>query len=109
MSADLAEARARVVAIASKVLAGLQSPIVASRDLSRLRFHVGVPEDDPDFTAFVAIDSETDALPVGKARQHWAAEALAAMEPEIARAEEWAMTNWRDAFANVVRRFASPA
>ena len=68
-----------------------------------------MPDDDPDFTAFIVIDSETETLPVGDARRYWAAEALAEKVPEIVKAEEWAMTNCREAFENVVRRFGSPA
>lgn len=46
---------------------------------------------------------------MGEVRRYWATDALIEMEPEIAQAEEWAMTNWREAFENVVRRFGRPA
>jgi hypothetical protein len=36
---------------------------------------------------FTAIDSETDALPVGEVRQQWSAEALDRKDREIANAE----------------------
>lgn len=35
-----------MVAIASRVFAGLESPILAARELRRFRFQVGVAEDD---------------------------------------------------------------
>jgi hypothetical protein len=91
--------------LASRVLAGLASPIVGARELSRLLASLGCDLDDPDYRTFVGIDSETDALPVGRARRHWAPEALADKAPDIARAEKWALDFGRDAFANIVARF----
>jgi hypothetical protein len=36
---------------------------------------------------FTAIDSETDALPIGEVRQHWSSEALERKESETTAAE----------------------
>jgi hypothetical protein len=85
--------------------AATTDPILAARDLSALRFSVDVPEDDPDFTCFVAIDSETDALPIGPEREQWSTEALSRLDKEIVDARTWASTHGRLAFASVVRRF----
>jgi hypothetical protein len=95
----------KAVEVASRVLAGLTSPILGARELSRLLVSLGCDLEDPDYRTFVGIDSETDALPVGSARRHWAAQALAEKAPDIARAEEWALDFGRDAFANVIARF----
>ena len=49
------------------------------------------PKDlEEDLTVFVAIDSETDHLPLGKVRELWSQAALERLEPEIAEAEAWA-------------------
>jgi hypothetical protein len=45
---------------------------------------------DPDVVRFVAIDSETDALPFGDVRKLWAPAALEKLQPEIDRKEQWA-------------------
>ena len=83
----------------------MTSPILGARELSRLLASLGCDLDDPDYRTFVGIDSETDALPVGRTREHWAPEALAEKAADIARAEKWAIEFGRDAFANVVARF----
>src|SRR5258708_27687435 len=62
-------ARARAVRVALDALAGDMSPILAARELASLRSSVKVDDDDPDFLRFVAIDSETDALPLGAVRR----------------------------------------
>lgn len=101
----ISRSRREALAIASGVLAGTRDPIFSARELARLRFSVGVNADDPDFTCFVAIASETDALPVGHERERWSIEALARLEEEITRARTWASTYGRLAFENVARRF----
>src|SRR5581483_11168494 len=83
-------ARQRAAEISSQVLAGRLDHILGARQLVGLRFSVDVPEDDPDFLAFVAIDSETDALPFGPIRAQWEPSALARLEPDLARAGAWA-------------------
>jgi hypothetical protein len=104
----VAASRARATAIASDVVAGLMSPIVGARLLVALRFSVGVREDDRDFTAFVAIDSEADGLPIGAVRRLWDPTVLIEMDTEIARAEAWAADFGREAFRSVVDRFGTP-
>ncbi len=98
-------ARRAAVDIARGVLAGTSDPITSARKLARLRFSVDVADDDSDFTCFVAIDSETDALPVGHERETWSADALVRLDKEIAEARTWATTYGRSAFESVVRRF----
>jgi hypothetical protein len=98
-------ARAKAVALAGEILSGTLGILEGARLLSAHRFHVGVPEDDPDFTSFVAIDSETDALPIGRSRMQWAPEVLAEKDLEIARAEQWARGFGLESCRNVVARF----
>jgi hypothetical protein len=100
------DARRKAATIAAAVLGGRVSAVLGAIDLNKLRASVGVPDDDPDFRTFLVIDSECDALPFGTVRQHWSAEALATKEPEIAQAEQWAMETGKQAFTNIVTRFA---
>ncbi len=101
----ISRARRKAMSIARNVLAGVGDAILASRELRALRFSLGVGEDDPDFTVFVAIDSETDSLPIGPDRALWSTEALARLENEVIEARRWANTQGRQAFENVLRRF----
>jgi hypothetical protein len=99
--------RRKAVEIARRVLTEGDDPILAARELCALRHSIGIPRDDADFTCFVAIDSETDGIPVGQQRKLWSPESWARLEPEVTQAREWAMTVGREAFQNVVRRFSS--
>ena len=58
-----------------------------------------------DFMAFVAIDSETDDLPIGDVRKYWSKEALDKLDPEIKKAEEWAKNFGLKECESLVRRF----
>jgi hypothetical protein len=99
------DSASKAAEVASRVLAGLTSPVLGARELSGLLVSLGCDLEDPDYRTFVGIDSETDALPIAKARLRWAPEALAEKAPEIARAEKWALDFGRGAFANVIARF----
>jgi hypothetical protein len=103
------EARRDVVLIARRALVGDLDPIVAARRLSALRWSVGLTDQDPDFTTFVVIDSETDSLPVVTERDQWSPEALTRLQAEIAEARDWALSIGKPAFENVVRRFGTAA
>ena len=71
-----------VVAVARSILSGSIGVVAGARRLSRLRFDVRA-EDDPDFTFFVGVDSQTNHLPVGEVRRHWSADALRAKDEEL--------------------------
>lgn len=102
----IASNRQKVARIAQDILDGRIGVIEASRELSGLRFGVGGDEWDPDFITFVGIDSETDDLPVGQVRQHWAPDALAAKDAEIARCEKMYRDPACEAASHLVARFA---
>ena len=70
-----------------------------------MRSEVEVPDDDPDFSVFVLIDSETDSLPVGDVRRLWSQSALVALDPQLNRARDWAMTTGGEALRRLVSRF----
>lgn len=97
----------KVASVAQGMLDGRISIIDGSRHLSALLHRIDVNEFDDDFTTFVGIDSETDSLPIGESRKHWAADALQKKDVEIAAAE----AHWRDyalpACTRLVARFGS--
>ena len=99
--------RQKVVGIARQLLAGRIGVIEAARQIDALRGdRVGLDEFDLDFVTFLAIDSETDDLPVGQNRSHWAADALAQKDLEIARCEELYRAQALQAASHLVARFA---
>ena len=77
----------------------IYNDIAGARRLSGLGDKVGADR-DPDFTFFVAIDSESDHLPVGEARQHWNPEVLRAKDAEVAKFEAF----YREKAFEVCRR-----
>ncbi len=101
------ENRQKVVAIAQDLLAGRIGVLEAARQIDALRGdRVGLDELDPDFVTFLAIDSETDDLPVGESRRDWAADALAEKDIEIARCEELYRRQAVESASHLVARFA---
>jgi len=99
--------RHKVVAIAQRLLASEIGVIEAARQINAFRGErVGLDEFDPDFVTFLAIDSETDDLPVGQSRHHWAADALAEKDIEIGRCEELYRSQAVEAASHLVARFA---
>ncbi len=82
------EARHRIVELANEMLAGRLSYFEGAAEIATLRHKLsGIPERDPDFDAFVLIESETDHLPLEAQRPLWAAAALKRLEPEFRRIE----------------------
>jgi hypothetical protein len=84
--------RGKIIAICEAILNEEIGVIAGSRILNRLEFElidysVGKFDRDEDFIPFVAIDSETDHLPVNRERADWSAEALARKDKEIAESE----------------------
>lgn len=101
-----AQAREALVDLATAMLNGRVSFIEGAVQVLRLKPAVGVTVDrDPDFDAFVAIESETDHLPL-KAQQHlWNAQALAALQPEFESREKWAAELAAAACRRLIERF----
>ncbi len=93
--------RHRAREIAEAVLDGRTTTLEGARELSPLA-HTDAIADVDDRTLIIGIDSETDHLPIGKVRVHWAADALEAKDAEIASAEE----RWKARFRDVCKRIA---
>jgi hypothetical protein len=97
----------KVAQIAQAVLDGRVGIIAGARQISALcGGHVGLDESDPDFRTFIAIDSETDDLPVGPIRQHWSPDSLAKKDEGIARYEALYREPALEAASHLVARFA---
>lgn len=99
--------RREAVEIAAGILSGEVSVLEGCHSLAALRWEVEVDERDPDFMVFAIISSETDALPIGAVRTHWAPEAMARLEPEIQSAIAWATPQALPACKSLVQRFGA--
>jgi len=75
-------ASGKIVAIAKRILSGELGVVMGARQLVPWRFDVGA-ENDPDFTFFVGVDSETDHLPLGEVRSRWSPDALKVKDEEL--------------------------
>ena len=89
--------------VAEAVLAGRTTVLGAVRTLVFLA-HTDAIADVEDRRLIIAIDSETDHLPVGEVRKLWAPSALKEKDVEISRAEEV----YRSDFLETCRRIANP-
>jgi hypothetical protein len=89
--------------VAQAVLDGRTTVLEAVRALVSLA-HTDAIADVEDRRLIIAIESETDHLPVGVVRKLWAPDALKEKDVEIARAEEL----YRADFFVTCRRIASP-
>jgi hypothetical protein len=90
--------------LAQAVLDGRTTVLEAARALVSLA-HTDAIADLEDRRFIIAIESETDHLPVGVVRKLWAPDALKEKDVEIARAEEL----YRADFFETCRRIASPS
>jgi hypothetical protein len=79
--------RAKIVEVAQAMLDGALGIIEGSRRLNDLREALGIHHLDEDFVGFVAIDSETDALPIGDVRKLWNEQRLVEKDREVQEAE----------------------
>ena len=78
-----------LVLVCKRLLAGELGVVAAARQITSLasRLH-GDDLVREMFGVFVAIDSESDHLPVGPERRHWAQDVLVSKDAEIERYEE---------------------
>ena len=92
---------------ATEVLAGRLTLIGATQELLRLAKQLGLTEGDTIYEDLRLIASETDRYPLGPERQFWAEEALAGLQPDIERAENWARGFGLDTCRAIVTRYSS--
>lgn len=103
--AYLDHCRFSIVRTAADMLEGRVGLLIGSRKLRSLLFEFGVERLGPELLVFTAIDSETDALPIGDVRQYWDEGALRQLAPEIQNAERWAREVGSPACVVLIRRF----
>lgn len=96
------DAPARAVAVARQIVAGELGAIEGCRELSSMRWEFGA-EMTELFLPFVAIDSETDHLPIGAVRELWQRDALARKDQEIHRFEQVQRTQTLEACLMLIR------
>jgi hypothetical protein len=96
--------RGKVVAICEAILQEEIGVIAGSRQLNSLG-HQLCDDFDKDFRPFVAIDSETDHLPVDRERQNWSQEALERKDREISEYEIAAKEEAFEACKILIQRF----
>ena len=100
------KARYELVVLCRAMLAGELSFFEGAIQVCSLRSSVRVSENDPDLMAFVVIESETDHLPLLRARQLWSNQALQRLQPEFEKTETWAKSFAVEACTNLIERFA---
>jgi hypothetical protein len=83
---EILRAQSEVVSTARGIVSGTIGIVDGARRLTKLGHALGVDR-DPDFTFFVGVDSETDHLPAGEVRRHWAADALRQTDEELRECE----------------------
>jgi hypothetical protein len=94
--------RRKALDVAQAVLNGRTPVLEAVRSLVSLAHTDAVP-DVEDRKLIIAVESETDHLPIGDVRKLWAPEALQEKDVEIARAEAL----YRGAFLLACQRIAA--
>jgi len=85
---EILRAQSEVVSTARGILSGAIGIVEGARQLTKLGHALGVDR-DPEFIFFVGVDSETDHLPVGEVRRHWAADALQRTDEELRGCESF--------------------
>ncbi|WP_306476569.1 DUF2489 domain-containing protein [Methyloversatilis sp.] len=101
-----AKARQVLVVLCRAMLSGELTYFEGAIQACSLRFEIGVPEDDQDLMAFVAISSETDHLPPKHIQHRWSSEALHRLQSEFEKTEVWAKSFASAACENLIKRFA---
>jgi len=104
---EILRAQADVVATARSILSGTLGIVQGSRRLTSLGHALGA-ERDPDFTFFVGVDSQTDHLPVGEVRHHWAADALRRTDEELRECEAFFRAGAFRVCQSLIQRYDKP-
>ena len=88
--ADTEIARTKITETLNLMLAGRLSYIEGARTVNGWSNKSGYDTLSGPFVTFVAIDSETDAVPIGEVRERWAPDAVAKHIAEWEQSETWA-------------------
>lgn len=99
----------RVVHLSNAILGGELGVIEGSRRICDTHAEHASLRDDADFDVFVAIESETDHLPIDEVRAHWSPDALLVKDREIRAAEEFYRESAIAACRRLIERFSEEA
>ena len=105
LNEDEERARKRLVELCSSMLSGKLSYFEGAVLVCNLRSRLRVRDDDPDLTAFILIQSETDHLPLQAVRHRWSPDARRKLEPEFEQTEVWAQPFASEACERIIKRF----
>lgn len=98
--------RRQLVTVLQQMLSKEMSYFEGSREVFRLRSEIDdVSNSDPDFNSFVVIYSETMHLPYQSQRNLWSSEALAQLDSEFNKTEEWADQFAPQACFNLIKKY----
>ncbi|MGH7786559.1 MAG: DUF2489 domain-containing protein [Candidatus Binatia bacterium] len=101
--------RAKVVEVAQAMLDGELGIIEGARRLNDLRATLEIYHLAEDFVGVVAIDSETDTLPIGESRTLWNEEALIQKDREVEEAERLYRDGALEDCRKLIARFGGPS
>ena len=97
--------RRELVATARQILTRDVGLIAGCHRVVDLLREIGADTLDDEFATFVSVSSETDTLPIGAVRAHWAPAALVVQDEEIDRAEALYRESVNLACQRVIQRF----
>jgi hypothetical protein len=101
--------RHEVVEKASSLIKRSIDFLAGVRDLKNLKYEVSDDDFDPDFMLFVAIDTETDHIPVGKLRDSCSVSWLEKCDNEIEKVKEFYHKQLVKACEKLISRFTVDA
>lgn len=99
---------ARIAGIARGMCSGEVGLVEGSRELVQLIGRLD-ERDDELFAPIVAVESETDDLPLGEARLHWSEEALRRKDAAVAAYLREVRAEILEACEALVRRYSKEA
>ena len=103
---EVGQKRAELVAIASGMLNGEIHLIEGARRICSIRFELKDPDNEA-FLPMVAIDSETDHLPLGPMRERYAEGALQRADEELNQYIAKAKPDILEACRRILQAFAN--
>jgi hypothetical protein len=86
----IAMCRSRIIEAAQQMLAGQIAYIEGTRLICSLLSDARLDRLEPPFVTFIAIDSETDYVPIGSVRDRWQAAAKERFAEQWTQAEAYA-------------------
>lgn len=103
------EQEREIVRVARRILNGEVSIITGAREMASVRLRPHSDDLDKELLVFSGIDSETDHLPLGDVRRHWAADALIHKDAQINEAEDFFRERALNAARILIERYERKA